>query len=1189
MVVANCVIAHVGDFEEPCDPTIPPWDGGECWDNPWNGTWVNPDYLDPVQPIEPPGFRPPKGTSIPIPPFDTINVPTNIYINVPGSYEYPLSQLEIPSSPGNIYQYTAYFVDPAGDSDTPVNEIPLTITGALQDELSVTEGLDEITGLFRMTDPSIEGLTAGHPGQELSIGLLVPDSEDALSFYQDHKRFLDSLVMSVEYILVLDATLIGTNLTEEIARFKGSFAIAGNIIIGVQPPVIEYAEQPTIIYNVPAGQAEVTEIIPSIWELNGNVITNNKIEIVTVRAGYNEDIIFYPDPEDPIEPGTLQFPGSPLSLRNLNLSLIRLSIFFDKSPPVVIEFRSFNYEGYSECDIDDDCEKGSHCDNGICVPDEPQGPPVFDYGNAEGTLYYNAPPGTEPFILTPQGEWNYNGWDPMGVRFQFYSFSVLQGEGTAGSWGGGNPSLELGFDPLTGEITITPYAGVFDTALPGDHIAFYCGVQGAGDYFEIGPMELPLNLEEWSGLALTAGGGSAPRKQSPPKVPYTSAPNLLGYKSYNNIKRIPLSNEKQSRLRRLTTFSNGILNPKYTFMSAPHPTSFLPVAAPNKKQYSILSKTIDSTVRDILSINTGEELVNDYSYNALTSDKVFRSLSPAIQTVLKDLLAFDGTPLSNMVIPAIYTALIRGEIDLFSSEDIASFASLRTWKTPTVISTDSVSDHVAGLDIVINNSGHLDPLAYTNLKTRNRLYNWKTLAEDTNKRIVFKTGAGTETNIYIPNNEKITVITNQFGGRTEETLEMQDGDYFVAIPLEGYKRLSVFSDISKAKVLNPINKSRAAKLLGEDISYILEASSVTSSLVEYNVDTSVGRQDYYFLKLDKDTIEDVPTESYTTRTTKASFDYTTTGIGEFTQYKAFPCLPVYLMHDDMLFNHIEVTKKVQLTSKDFSFNKVNNPIDDLLIRSFPQHILLVPTDRTEKTFHQRSKLVDFNTRRVRLGYHPFLTQAATIDHPYLEWEYNQDNNVNFGEDKQNNVIWQEKGRYSFPPTKVEAISRYVNGEEPLPRPIMPTGQLLQRINSVKMDYSLTGVGSIVQSYDIFTRLEPYVYKSLYLDQEYSAEINKKLLTNSLTDDDEINNKYFLPLIGASLVEDADPLLLPEKDSSPVVKKKFPWWTATPVPGIGPTDDDRVPFTEERSESGGKDDDHLLGGGGGGSDESGPYA
>ena len=620
---------------------------------------------------------------------------------------------------------------------------------------------------------------------------------------------------------------------------------------------------------------------------------------------------------------------------------------------------------------------------------------------------------------------------------------------------------------------------------------------------------------------------------------FTSSPSRLGYKNYQSMVPVPLPEKEESVRRLLINYSNGLLNPNYSFVNTFTSSPWLQLGLGTN---TIFKDVVDSTIKNILQINSLLAPFDDYAYNALTYSKIEDSLKEEIREALSDVFVLDGSPLTKVLNASFKLALIMGKDRDYSVNDIKEIHSRARVREPFEPYTSQKDNNIEAANLMLSEGVSLDPLADPfNLKLKNRLFNWKILAEDIDKRVIYKSALKVETPIYIPNNEKLTVFTSD---GTEHSLEMQDGDYFVADPAKGNKRLTVFSDRSKAVVYNAIPEARIARLLDISKSTSLEASSTTSSLIEYNVDTSTARQDYYFLKLDKDTLVDEPEDSYLIQKTSATYDYTTvvSAIDKFVKHNAFPGMIIHLNNDDMFFNHLEETNKAKLTHLDFTFKYFSTLPDQIIVRKMPQHILVIPTDKVVNNITQlRSTLVDFNTRKVTLAASPIDTgRRGTTPHPYLSFVYDQADTVNFTQDRIDNTIWQEKIKYEFNPSKAEAFDKYKGATESLPRDSRPAAKLFNELNNIRTTYGLNK-RDFIQSYDLYSRLNPYDYVGAFLDVSRDFNLIPKLRLNEITDDKAFNENTFVKVKETVVVNEETPTLLPSNDSAPIIfnKEKIP--------------------------------------------------
>jgi len=285
--------------------------------------------------------------------------------------------------------------------------------------------------------------------------------------------------------------------------------------------------------------------------------------------------------------------------------------------------------------------------------------------------------------------------------------------------------------------------------------------------------------------------------------------------------------------------------------------------------------------------------------------------------------------------------------------------------------------------------------------------------------------------------------------------------------------------------------------------------------VELDVDTTEPRQEYYFLALDKSTIEDDIPETLGSRKTKGTYTYltSTSDIDAFVKHKAFPYLTVFIRDDDIIFNHLEVTKEATVTFTEPSLEYLTNSESVILVRRMPWYIIVVPTDRTVNVPSQaRSRMVDFSTRILDIEYSSkeSNTDSNLTENPWLNESIITTGGINFKGDQIGNVIYQETREYSVNFTKIEEIPKYRRGFPVTPRKLQPTNVLLKKLKEIKGDFSLTERDSI-KFYDLFSRLKPHEFRSLSLDQVAVNNFYNKLRVNKITDTTSINKDNFIPV------------------------------------------------------------------------------
>ncbi len=1136
--LSKCIFATPGEFEE---------EGGNPGPGGGTGPTVGPPGATDAE-AGPPrvdfpddgGGKPPGNPTIPV-----IFGPTEIFIPV----EDPpyTTSIVIPCDPIEI---------PRTDTTTTLSGIGLKLAGPLMDAAANWEGgdggptptlgpqdfVDQFTATLIFDDIITSERPRDHKG---NLVITVPNDANAMAFYAANEGLLDAI--NVEGGLSVNFTAEFPS-GDEInwITYDLNFNIPITLQIAIQeaqPPNIDYGENElNIWYNTPEEINQIGEVLPLFdgWDLGDYEIIPGTVDFGIAPAIDNN----YPADENfSLDEVTGKITSQSTSWANeqeIPLDGRRVTLTFRCSPK----------PGFSG---EDNLLVGDLINLNFLDYDEENTP---TYGNNTVTVFFNDVDGSLEFILEPQvwptGSFaslidvNNNGQTgpaaPGTDGAQFYDWN--------GIGGGGVSYVTNGTD---GRIKFSSISTSFQTA--PTNVAIVIEKPGSPGKEEI----IPISLQNAQALFTTTGPNSLSRITNPSlgisiNIPNeytgiqgsknnlfrasTSTTTVLKRKAFYTGRARPLNPQDEAKKKEFTSYTDGITSNSFSYIKGTTVTDGVSLPATSKIG-GPFSDVVDETVRGLVRGNKGEDDVANYYYNSITGKKVIDSLDPKIRRLLESSLASNGQPLSVFLGSFLLDSLVRNEQEFFSKEDLLSVKSWGLNTTPISRTEDASQDRSTAMDLVLNQALSINPNAY-NIKAKNRLLNWKSLAEDLNKRLVYKTADSVEYDIFIPNNEVVTVVTSD---GTAHNLEMQDGDYFNAKTVDGDDRLTVFSDVDIAKVLPARESSQAAFLAKDRYQHVLDVTSVTTDLVEFNVDTTGPRLDYYFLSLDKNTIEDVPGDfndgdTLFTRKTKAVYNYTTTGIDDIVKHRAFPYMFIYLRHDDMFFNHLENSEKVTLTHKDITLdNFTNTPSDLILARQLPQHILIIPSDRTENVIsHNRSVLADFNKRRLYLSVSPALQSDPQNKPPYLKSELTTEDSINFDTDVVNGVVYTEDIKYVFDTAAVNAIKRYKTDSEPLPRKEMPTTKALSKINEIKTTYSLTSRESI-GVYDLYSRLHPYEFTALGLDQDTSLNFRSRLMRNSITEDKTINETYFVPVREISNINNATPTLLPENPDSPVVSAR----------------------------------------------------
>lgn len=950
-----------------------------------------------------------------------------------------------------------------------------------------------------------------------SIRITIPTDNDSLEYYANNTP-TGNIIGSFDILYVIDPP---GNPEEYIEFYRHHVFFTSLLTLEstvVTAPSIVYPDHAIKVHsNADPSDSNPEEVTPLEFELNGNNLIN--ITVVNTNPGtlYTQDNGYITVDNDGRI--TTNSYGDVSEVLSAPLS-VTIFFEFDGASDIIIEFP-------------------------IEIINDTPGPPEFNFGDPAGVVYYGAD--APQSFITPQ-TWDYNG---NAVEFQVNQLKVWpQGCGSDSVCWPTEPTSdfhpEISLDVLsTGVIVLEPWNTDNPVTYPGDLIVnlyWHTLPTNSPDFVE-GFIDITIPLTYVA--ALTSDGSNEdtvkvynkdtgstltlPKNYSALKgakrVTYIktgSGPKTRGsFSGPRGVLRITskeVSTDQKMKQKINTSYRDGLREPNFTFFHDITPSQNIRVGgnpadlyyAPGSpaRKSSFSEKGTDFVVADIVTINSRAKAYNDFSYNALTEEKVRRSLSSGLRSALTQAGSLDGSPFIDKTVKNIKKALISNELPRYSAVDINEL--LRTSAGKKIpLSTDRASNHSKAVDLMVENSIPLGLDNYT-VADKNRMLNWKCLAQDLNKNIKVKTSDGSESPWYIPNSEMLTVYDTTGGAHD---LEMQDGDYFITNTLSSENRLNVYSDREKAKVLTPQGVASASRLLSSDTYMDLTCTSIDSALIELDVDTTGVRQDYYFLALDKATIEEAVPGGIGVRKTTAAYDYitATSAIDDYVKHKAFPYLTVYIRDDDIIFNHLESSLTAEVSFTEPSLEYLTNMDTLLLARRMPWYLLVIPTDVTRNLESQtRSIMNNFSSRTLSLGFtsNKINTKDSVRDNQFLIESITEEDKINFSGDRVDRVIYKESREYSVNYNALTTTTKYSTGAEIIPRKLHPTGVILKKLNELKDLFSLTDRESI-KFYDLYSRMAPNEFRSLQYDQVNLDTFLNKLRVNKVTESKSINKEKFV--------------------------------------------------------------------------------
>lgn len=388
----------------------------------------------------------------------------------------------------------------------------------------------------------------------------------------------------------------------------------------------------------------------------------------------------------------------------------------------------------------------------------------------------------------------------------------------------------------------------------------------------------------------------------------------------------------------------------------------------NNFRTDIFSNKIHYSVREAITQSRKESYnTPEVVYDDLTYDKIEASLNDNLRERLSKVHTLDGVPLKYQVIKRLKFLIVNGLLGDFDVADLESLVNEKQSITPVTVGYEK--RFINFLDT------RLKPMHPDRYQGRGKelMRLWKTIAEDVDKSVILVDDDRFRRLHPVKNNDTFEWI-NASGDVS--TLSIQDGDYIKTLDSKGNEiYVPLYTNLDKSFMLDLKETSQAFSMLKSSYEILLDVSSEESSLVEETYDLSNSREVGYYLKLDPNTIEDLPYEKTVIRKTKVVYDLETDerDMNEWSKFKPWPYFTVYIDPEDPFIDHMVDSGKVTVTYKDISFKRFIGHEDEYpnIPRRIPWYLVIIPTDRTSLLVSTgRSELVSFNERRISYNLHP---------------------------------------------------------------------------------------------------------------------------------------------------------------------------------------------------------------------------
>jgi len=521
----------------------------------------------------------------------------------------------------------------------------------------------------------------------------------------------------------------------------------------------------------------------------------------------------------------------------------------------------------------------------------------------------------------------------------------------------------------------------------------------------------------------------------------------------------------------------------------------------NYQYLNIFSNTIHASIWAVLNLGQ-ESFATEKAFDDIKLDYIYRSLNTELRDKIDKLVDFDGLPLKRKILTRISRKLIAGELDDFDTQ----FDDLQS-EHDLFRRSRSVTTENSLVELINTKAKPLNHKVYGGY-TKERMRLWKTLATDLQKAIPFVDKDSNLNFIDIKLDDSYTLL--DYNG--DPTIKyINEGDFITYINKQGNRDyLDLDTLIEKAVALDFEDLRRAFALLNEDYGTVLKAVSEEESLIEETYSLEEPRQDFYFMKLNVSTIEDLPTTNPLIRKTSAVFEYLydEDEINEWIEFKPWPYLHFHIESSDPLLDHMMDSGKVIAEFKDISFNKLQGYADGVPVipRRMPWYIVIIPTDKTRYLVGSgRSKLTAYNERKATFRLSP---SKKDIQQKWNSEIYNEEQTDFFeGIDPR---VEQQSLKVTFDRYKLKNTkNQYQKGSEKLPRKPSASRRLFEAIREAKEEGKnfIDVANSVIEWGSVFKNLTANERKEIYNDMESFNDKKDLIATNTFAKTEAVRERF----------------------------------------------------------------------------------
>ena len=522
----------------------------------------------------------------------------------------------------------------------------------------------------------------------------------------------------------------------------------------------------------------------------------------------------------------------------------------------------------------------------------------------------------------------------------------------------------------------------------------------------------------------------------------------------------------------------------------------------NSQYLNIFSDQIHASIWAVLNIDR-EPYATERAFGDIKLNYIHRSLNEQVRNRINKLKDYEGTPLKRKILSRIYRHLISGRLDELDLSDLEGLGSDHEWYKRS----RSVSKENELISLINRKAKPLNYEMYGGY-TKERMRLWKTLAPDLEKAIPYIDSDSVLNFIDVNMDDSYTLL--DYNGDSQVKY-INEGDFITYINTEGDSNyLDLDSLLSNAVMLDFDDTRAAFAMLNEDYGTTLTAVSDEEALVEETYSLEDPRENFYFLKLDPSTVEDLPRTNPLIRKSSATFTLVTDDdeINEWIEYKPWPYLHFYIEASDPLIDHMLNSGKVLAEFKDVSFDKLQGYADEtpVLPRRIPWYITIIPTDRTRYLVGSgRSSLTGYNSRKAVFRLSP---SKKDVQQRWDSDIYNEEISDFFeGVDPR---VEQKTVKVKFNKNKLPIKKRlYKDSTEKLPRKPSSARRLFEAIRAAKDDENnfIDASKETIEWAAVLKNMTPYERRDIYNDIEKFSQKKDLIATNKFATKQVVKDRF----------------------------------------------------------------------------------